>query len=42
MRYEPDLSCVVCKAEDIQQHLLTCNVANDLDTENIEYKDIFN
>ena len=40
-RYEPDLSCFVCKAEDTQQHLLTCNVADDVDTENIEYEDIF-
>ena len=40
-RYEPDLSCFVCQADDTQKHLLNCNVADEVDTENIEYEDIF-
>ena len=40
-KYGSDLSCFVCKAEDSQQHLLQCELASDVNTEGLEYSDIF-
>ena len=40
--YEPNLSCLMCGAEDTQEHLLNCKpIIQNIDTSNIDYSDLF-
>ena len=40
--YEPNLSCLMCGAEDTQEHLIvSCKASEDLDTNDVSSEDIF-
>ena len=40
-QYLNDNTCLLCKAEDSQEHLLQCIAANDIKTQNLKHSDIF-